>query len=87
VHVGPEPQQSSEPQQMLWRDPLSGRELQRSGAVAKWLFRESVGLSVIEFLIPDFWILPQKSNLRQNPPDSPWADRALLLPSLSSGGL
>src|SRR6266704_2776392 len=37
------------------------------GSVAKLLFREFGSLQVIEFLTPDFWILPKNRTLRQNP--------------------
>jgi hypothetical protein len=37
------------------------------GSVAKLLFQEFGSLEVIEFLTPDFWILPQKSNFATEP--------------------
>jgi hypothetical protein len=38
------------------------------GSVAKVLFREFGRLYAIAFLIPDFWILPQKSNFATESP-------------------
>ena len=47
--------------------PAGALPLQAARSVAKLLFREFGSLEVIEFLTPDFWILPQKSNFATEP--------------------
>src|SRR5262249_26289964 len=46
-------------------------------AVAKLLFREFGSLSVIEFLAPNLWILPQKSNVTTELSCSPGVPRPM----------